>query len=305
MNKLVSITIGAAIAAFIVSASPVAAAAPAQGGGPPPPPGGPGQGQRGPVAQRLIDRKNGPRNHLNGMVKAVNGNALVLQAPRGEITVQTNSATAFYAPGVASATLGNIKAGDRVAILMAEQSEADRQSRTLTAKAVSVLPLPEKAIVAGEVSDISASGFKLTGPRKNSGSVTVTAATIIVVTGKRSATLADIQNGDKVAVQGQPTDNQNIAAALIVARPDSRDNVAGGVLASINGSSLLIFTGKGEQLTVDASQALVFERGSTGAKLSDLRVGGPVVVLGIRNSDGSMTAQLIGQGNLSLLGGRR
>jgi Domain of unknown function (DUF5666) len=305
MNKLVSIAIGAAIAAFIVSVSPVAAAAPAQGGNPPPPPGGPSQAQRGPVAQRLIDRKNGPRNLVNGMVKAVNGNALVLQAPRGEITVQTTNATSFYAPGVASAALGNVKAGDRVAVLIAGQSEADRQSRTLTAKAVSVLPLREKAIVAGDVSDISASGFKLTGPRKNSGSVTVTAATKIVVAGKSGATLADIQNGDKVAVQGEPTGNQNITAALIVARPDSPDAVAGGVLASINGSSLVIFSGNGEQLTVDASQALVFERGSAGGKLSDLRIGGPVAVLGIRNSDGTMTAQLIGQGNLPLLGGRR
>lgn len=305
MNKSVSIAIGATIAAFIVAVSPAAAAAPTQGGNPPPPPGGPGQGQRGPIAQRLIDRKNGPRNMLNGMVKAVNGNALVLQAPRGDINVQINSATTFYVPGVASAALSNIKAGDRVAVLMAEQSEADRQSRTLTAKAVSVLPLPDKAIVGGEVSEISASGFKLSGPRKNSGTVTVTSATKIIVAGKSGATLADIQNGDKVAVQGEPTGNQNLTAVLIVARPDSRDNVAGGVLASINGNALVIFTGKGEQLTVDASQALIFERGAVDGKLSDLRVGGSVAVLGIRNSDGSMTAQLIGQGNLPLLGGRR
>lgn len=244
---------------------------------------------------------------LVGRVKAINGSDLVLDRPAlkkqtsDELIVQTNASTVFYT-AAAGGKLADIKAGDRIAVLVAAPgagAPAPGVERSVIAQAVSVLPAPERALMRGEVSNPSATGFALTAPRANrTSTITVGAATKVVIAGKTGATAADIKAGDKVVVHGQPAGNGVINADLIVVRPASRDNVAGGVLASVSGTTLVVFTRDGRQLKVDAASALVYEHGDAAASLADLRVGRPIGVLGVRNADGAMTAQLIGQMNL-------
>lgn len=299
MNKRM-MTIFGATAAVLLLASGVAMAAPSQTAtGQAPTPGQTEQAQkRRPIAQR------GPI--VTGRVQSVDGSAIVLLGrKRSEnapgVSITTNSSTTFYAPGVSNATISNVTAGDRVAILI----DTDASSENVrVASAVSVLPQSETALVAGEVSDITASGFTLTGRRAISGTVNAGSAKVIVP-GKTSATLSDVQNGDRVAVQGAPTGDQSLNATLIVVIPENRDNVFGGVIASVNGNTLVLFTPSGEQLTVDATNAVLFQRGDTAPTLADLKVGRAIGVIGVKNSDGSVSAQLIGKAGLRFFGKQR
>jgi hypothetical protein len=131
----------------------------------------------------------------------------------------------------------------------------------------------------------------------------------IMVPSKASAALSDLQNGDRVAVQGKPSSDPSnssgsIDATLILAISNNHDNVFGGIIASINGSKLVLFTRDGQQLTVDATSTVIFERGVTNASLADLKVGRAVGVIGTKNSDGSVMAQLVGQITLPIVGWR-
>ena len=290
----------AAVASLIFNAGPALAAPQGQGYVPPTLP---GPQRRAELRQR--GRK--PDSTLVGRVKAVNGSDIVLDRPAlkqqttGQLIVQTNASTVFYTTA-AGGTLADIKAGDRVAILTAAPAAgapAAGAERNVIAQAVSVLPAPERVLMRGEVSNPGASGFTLNVQRaQRTSTITVSATTKIVIAGKTGATMADIKAGDKVVAHGQLAGAGVINADLIVVRPASRDNVAGGVLASVSGKTLVIFTRDGRQLKVDAASALVYKHGATAASLADLHVGRPVGVLGVKNADGTMTAQLIGQPNL-------
>lgn len=248
---------------------------------------------------------------VEGSVTSLSDKTLVIEHPHHAgshaITVTADVSTTFYAYDGSSATLARIKTGDRVVVLL---NEAKNSGESLTAKAISLLPeqadkptakLDEKAdkriMVGGEVSEISSTGFTLTGKRKHSGTVNVTSSTKVIVPGKASATLSDIQNGAKVILFApKPADKskRTVDATLIVVQPDDTDTRLGGVLAAVNGNNLVIFTRKGEVVKVDASSAIVKPR-IVGATISDLKPGHAIAVIGIPNSDGSLTAQVIGE----------
>ncbi len=290
----------AAVTSLILTPGPALAAPQGQGYVPPSLPGP----QRRP---ELRQRGGKIDSTLIGRVKAVNGSDLVLDRPAlrkqatGELIVQTNASTVFYTASAAG-TLADIKVGDRVAILTAAPvagSPATGAERTVVAQAVSVMPAPEVALIRGEVSNPGASGFTLTAKHGDrTATISVGATTKIVIAGKTGATMADIKAGDKVVAHGQASGAGVINVDLIVVRPASRDNVAGGLLASVSGKTLVVFTRDGRQLKIDAASALVYEHGNAAASLADLRVGRPIGVLGVKNADGTMTAQLIGQMNL-------
>ncbi len=257
--------------------------------------------------QRQERREAKLGNILVGKVQNMDGSTITLGKAVGKngndgASVTTNASTTFYVPGVSSPTIANIKAGDRVSVLLAPKADTSSTDQRI-ALAVSVLPRHEVVIAGGEVSGITSTSFTLTGRKDNTGTVNASDAKI-VVPGKSGATIGDVQNGDRVIVQGNPTGDKTVTANLIVVVPDNRDNIFGGIIAAINGNSLVVFTRDGQQLKVDASSAVIFEKGNANATVSDLGVGRPVAVIGIKNADDSVTAQLVGQVNLPLLGVR-
>jgi hypothetical protein len=237
------------------------------------------------------------RDLLEGRIQSIAGNTITLRSKNlrdsAGAVFAVDGSTKYLVPGVSNATLANVKAGDRVAVLF---SGAPGNTPRI-ASAVSVLPLPASAVVGGTVSNVTATGFTLTGPRGNSGTVN-TAGAKVIVPGKTSAALDYIQNGMRVAVQGEPAGDANIDATLIVVAPQNRDNVFAGVIAAIDGSTLTLFTRDGQQAKVDASSAVIFERGENAATLADLKAGRAVAVIGIKNADGSVTAQFVGQATM-------
>lgn len=290
MNTKMIATLSAIAAVMIAGSTALAApdASATSQSNPPP------QQQSAAVPNKRND-KRGPV--LEGRIASIISSTITLEPKNRRDTagpvISVNERTTYYVPGVSNATIANLKTGDRVAILL----DKTTSNTARVASAVSVLPLPESAIVAGSVSNISASGFTLTGPRGNSGTVSATGAKVIVP-GRTTASMSDIQNGARVAVQGKPAGGQSIDATLIVVVPQNRDNMFAGVIAAINGNTLTLFTRAGQQLTVDVSGAVIFERGSAASTIADLKAGRPITVIGIKNADGSVTAQLVGQANL-------
>lgn len=287
MNKKLSISI-AAIATSVLIAGGVANAAPNAAL----------QSQTTNPGKELRQAKRG--NILVGKVQSVDGSIITLGKDGTSVT--TNASTTFYVPGISNPTIANVKTGDRVSVLLAPKTDASNKAQRI-ALAVSVLPKPEAVIVGGEVSGVTATSFTLTGRKGNTGTVNTSSAKIIVP-GKNSANISDIQNGDRVLVQGAPAGDKAVSANLIVVVPDNRDNIFGGVIASITGNTLVVFTRDGQQLKVDAASAVIFERGNADAAMSDLKIGRPVGIIGSKNADGSVTAQLVGQINLALFGSR-
>jgi len=309
MNKIMIASMSVMAAALLAGGTASAApnATPLQQVNPPPQQ----EGQQEqppppPNAPRQQDNKRGPGQRrgpiIEARVQSVSGNAITLDVKNPRDTagpvITVNDSTAYYVPGVSNATIANIKSGDHVAILIDKNASSES---TRIANAVSVLPLPQSALVAGQVSNVSESGFTLTGPRSEEGKVNVAGAKVIVP-GKATAGMNDIQNGARVAVQGKPTGDKAVDATLIVVAPQNRDNVFAGLIAAINGNTITLFTREGEQVKVDASNAVIFERGDSASTMADLKVGRGVAVIGIKNSEGSVTAQLIGQADLPFFG---
>jgi hypothetical protein len=280
MNKPFLTTVSAIAAAVILANSAVFAAPPVQTDPPP-------------IAQTHTNKRQRPNRLgtvLVGRVVAVDGAVVALDVrPRrgDDVRITTTPSTTLYVPGVASPALTNLKSGDRVSVLL------DKMNReTPTALAISVIPAPDSVIVGGEASNRNGSTFTLTPRRGDGGTVDASNATIIVP-GQTNATLAAIQDGDRVIVRGEPTGSQSVTANLVVVVPNTRDNIAGGVIASISGNTLVVFTPAGQQLKVDVSKAVIVEPRNETATLTDLQVGKPSVIIGFKNADGSMTAQLV------------
>lgn len=292
MNTKLIATVSAIAGVMIVGNT--AWAAPASQTTPPQQPATPAQTRR---EERRAARQ-AQRDLLEGRIQSIAGNTITLRPRNLRDTAgaifAVDGSTTYLVPGLSNATLANVKAGDRVAVLF---NSIAVSNTTRIASAVSVLPLPESAVVAGTVSNISAGSFTLTGARGNSGTVH-TADAKVIIAGNTSATLSDIQNGARVAVQGRPASEGSMDATLIVIVPQNRDNVFAGIIAAINGNTLTLFTREGQQIKVDASNAVIFERGNATATLADLKAGRGVAVIGIKNADGSVTAQLAGQANL-------
>ncbi|MCW1969067.1 MAG: DUF5666 domain-containing protein [Anaerolineae bacterium] len=242
---------------------------------------------------------HGQQGLFHGQVSAIDGSNLVFEMPappprRGTtgtaatttVKIATDASTKFIVTGVASPSLANIKVGDRVTVLL--QKPIDRAA--LKAASVLVMPLPDEAHTGGSVENASASGFTLKTPR-SSVKVNVSASTKVIVVGKLNGSIADIANGDKVNVVGKPSSNNVIDATQVVKQGADAVHF-GGQIVAINGSVVTLWTPQGDQLSVDVSKAVFVKNRSA----ADLKVGQHLAGGGVKNADGSITAQITGGG---------
>lgn len=305
--KKIKLAIVTASAATLLMAGAAYAAPPNQTPGPTtqaPAPGKQGQarGGYGDLAHGNAMMQAGPRGQqglFHGKVSAIDGSNLVFEMPapqprRGAagtaatttVKIATDASTKFIVTGVASPSLANVKVGDRVTVLL--QKPIDRAA--LKAASVLVMPLPDEAHAGGSVENVSASGFTLKTPH-SSVKVNVSASTKVIVVGKLDGSIADIANGDKVNVVGKPSSADVIDATQVVKQ--GKDAVHfGGQIVAINGSNVTLWTPQGDQLSVDVSKA-VFGKDRSAA---DLKVGQHLAGGGVKNADGSITAQITGGG---------
>jgi hypothetical protein len=222
------------------------------------------------------------------------------QIAQREVRVQTDANTKFYVPGKPAPTLADVKAGDRVAILLVAPSKPAEKADTgkavapaLLAKAVAVIPLPQSVQVMGKAANVAAAGFSLTGPKgAELGQVSIVPATKFVMAGDPAATISSLKNNDQVEVIGRPTGDKTVEAALIIDQPLSRTANFAGMVASVNGNTLILWQLNGQQLTVNAANAIFLKGMDITGTIADVRVGMPIRVIGAKTGD-TVVAQVI------------
>lgn len=110
------------------------------------------------------------RKHVvAGKVTDVQGANIILETPRGEVTVITNEDTRYQVPAVKDATLADIEIGDQI-VAKGESTDAG-----FVAKLVIVRPRPGPAPLhlSGQVSDISGNTITVTDKDGNTFTINV------------------------------------------------------------------------------------------------------------------------------------
>ena len=222
------------------------------------------------------------------------------QLAQREVRVQTDANTQFYVPGKPAPTLTDVKVGDRVAILLvapskpAEKADTDKRvAPNLLAKAVAVMPLPQSVQLMGKAANVTAASFALTGPNgAELGQISIVAATKFVMAGDPSATISSLKNNDQVQVIGRPTGDKTVEAALIIDQPLTRTANFAGMVASINGNTIILWQLNGQQLTVNAANAIFLRGMDINGSIADVRAGMPIRVIGAKTGD-TVAAQVI------------
>ncbi|MBX7215013.1 MAG: hypothetical protein K1X39_13450 [Thermoflexales bacterium] len=212
--------------------------------------------------------------------------------PQREVRVTTNVSTTYLIPGKTAATLADLKAGDRVAVLLSAESDQN----ALIAKSVAVMPAPAAVQLGGKVSGVSASGFTLSGPRNApQQQIKIVAGTRFVSAGDPAATISSLQNDDQVMVIAKPMGEQVFEAQLILSKADKRDAGFSGLVVNVSGSTFTLWQMNGSALTVDASKAIFQQGNDLSGSISDIQVGMMVRVIGARDGD-KVNAQIVQPG---------
>ncbi len=236
-----------------------------------------------------------PRSALiRGWVVSVSGNAIRLDlngagARVRDVNVATTISTTYYVPGVSDPTINDIKVDDYVAMLVQRTAPA----RAITAKAVAVLPAPNQMLVAGKVTRLSSDKFTLANANgKSRWTIAISAETKVIVPGHPNAGASSLKNDNLVLIYGRPEGPDSLDALLIVVRPLNNTNTSGGLVVSVSGNTIMMWTPAGVQLSVDASNAVFFAPGIPNASISNVHTGQMIIVIGSRSGN-SVTAQLI------------
>lgn len=248
-------------------------------------------------------QKTSGKKLIQGQVKSVQPGNLVLDLPRNKpnLSLTTNNSTTFYI-GNTTGSISDIKTNDDV-IAIINANKKEKNLKSAVAVAIAVLPRDDKSVsidndpnivaVRGEVDNISATSFSITDRRsKKTYSVTVDSQAKVIEPGKASGALTTLKKAGIVTVYGTQKDN-TLAAKIVLENPDNRSDRYTGVLVGINGGKLLIFSTDDEAINVDASNAIIVQRGNPAATLGSLKDGHNLSLFGIKNSDGTVTAQIM------------
>jgi Domain of unknown function (DUF5666) len=180
--------------------------------------------------------------------------------------------------------VSDLAVGDQVRF---RQTRNDDGTYTVDALAV-VVPS-----VRGTVSDVSPSGFKLTGRGGAVWTITVNANTEYQY-GTGTGSLADVTNGTVVVVQGTSTGENALTALTVRVKPDR----AVGTVKAKTADTITITKRDGSIVTVHVDADTTFRvPGIENADLGDVTVDMAIGVSGRERADGSIDADVVAAGN--------
>jgi hypothetical protein len=216
-------------------------------------------------------------------VTAISGSSISLATSDGWTRTVTVTDAMDLTKGGQPIELSDIAVGDEIRLL---QERADDGTVTVTGIAV-VVPK-----VAGEVSDLSSTGFKVTGRDGAVWTITLTGETVYRY-GAADGTLADVANGDTVLVLGTSTGDNALTATTVAV---AGDRAIGSVTAT-SSSSITIEDRGGDSITIHVDADTIYRvAGDEEASLADIAVGDVVAASGRARSDGSIDAAVIMEG---------
>jgi hypothetical protein len=180
--------------------------------------------------------------------------------------------------------LPELAVGDQVRF---RQTRNDDGTYTVTALAV-VVPSAR-----GEVSDVSASGFKLTTRDGSVWTIAVDSNTEYLY-GAGDGSLADVTNGTTAIVKGTSTGDNALTALTVRVRPDR----AIGKVTAKTSDSITITKRDGSPVTVHVDGDTIYRvAGVENADLGDVAVDMGIGVTGRERADGSIDADTVAAGS--------
>ncbi len=228
-------------------------------------------------------RFGGPGGFRDITITAISGSSLSLATADGWTRTVAVTDAVTLTKGGQAITLSGLAVGDEIRLL---QARADDGTFTVTGIEV-VVPR-----VAGTVSELSSSGFKVTGRDGAVWTIAVTSDTTYRY-GAADGTAADVANGDMVLVLGTST-GDNALTATSVTVPGDR---AAGTVTATTSSSITMTDRSGTSITIHVDADTIYRTaGATTATLADIAVGDVIGVSGRARSDGSIDAAAVMEG---------
>jgi len=225
-------------------------------------------------------RLRGPGGFRDITVGAISGSNVTLKTDDGWSRTIAVSSSIALTKGGQTIALSDIAVGDSVRFA---QTRNDDGTFTITAIAV-VVPS-----VAGTVSDVSASGFKVTNRDGSVWSITTDGSTAY----RRGAVVgssADVVNGATVRVEGESTGDNALKALSVQA---AAEHTIGTVTAK-TATTIAITTRDGTAVTVNVDGDTTYiVNGDETATIADVTVDMIVGVQGTTGTDGSIAADAV------------
>jgi hypothetical protein len=217
-------------------------------------------------------------------ITKVDGSTLELRTDDGWTRTITLSAETKIQKGGESATVGDLKVGDKIALRQKRNDDG-----TYTVVAI-VVPVP---VAAGTVTAIGADSLTLKTRDGSTRTISLTGATTYKL-GRVDGKKTDIKVGSVVVASGTEAGNAFTAKTV---RIQVRLDRIGGEVTAVSKDTITVKTKDGKTATIKVgADTKVAVRGDTTPVLADVVVGMRVVALGTRNADGSLTASFVGAG---------
>jgi hypothetical protein len=229
-------------------------------------------------------------------IAGLNETTLTLSLRSGrQIDVRTDENTRFLVPGMAEASIGDLRTGETVAV----QGTPPRNDETAYAAAVAVLRDADGGwrVLRGELTAIDGPTLRVRLRSGDEVQLLTDGNTRFLVRGADKATIADLNVGDTIGAQiVEREDGALYASAVGTGRARLRPRIGAviGRIATIDGDSITLETRRGE-INVHTDTDTVFRlRGSDVPGIDDLRAGQIIGVGGHWEEDGSLHARIVG-----------
>ena len=236
----------------------------------------------------------GPHGFREITITAISGSNVTLGTDDGWTRTIAVTDAVDLTKGGQDIAVSDLKVGDQVRF---RQTRNDDGTYTVNALAV-IVPS-----VRGTVSDVSSSGFKVTGRGGAVWTITVNGSTEYQF-GTGDGSLADVTNGTTVVVQGTSTGDNALTALTVRVKPDR----AVGTVTSKTADTITITKRDGSTVTVHVDADTAYRvAGVQNADLGDVTVDMAIGVSGRERADGSIDADAVaaGAGRGFLRGGGR
>lgn len=228
--------------------------------------------------------RNGGRGFNDITITAISGNNVSLETDDGWTRTIAVTDAVDVTKGGQDIAVSDLAVGDEVRIHQTRNDDG-----TYTVEAIAVI-VPS---VRGEVSDVSASGFKVTTRDGSIWTITVDGSTEYRF-GGGDGTLADVTNGTNVAVLGEST-GDNALKALTVVVPGDR---VVGTVKSKTADTIVIEQRDGSTVTVHVDADTTYRVADVeDADLGDVAVDMSIGVSGRERADGSIDADAVMAGD--------
>jgi hypothetical protein len=234
----------------------------------------------------------GARGFHDITIKAISGSNVTLATDDGWTRTIAVTSSVELSKGGQAIAVSDLKVGDQVRFRQTRNDDG-----TYTVQAIAVV-VPS---VRGTVSDVSATGFKVTTRDGSVWTIAINGSTKYHF-GTGTGALADVKNGAVALVQGTSTGDNALTALTVRVAADK----AVGTVTAKTANSITIKKRNGTSVTIHVDADTTYRvAGVATATLNDVTVDMRIGVSGRNRADGSIDADAVVAGNgRGLLRGR-